>query len=86
MHGGTAPQNIQAARRRLLEAADPLAAELIRIAQESKDDRTRVAAIRDVLDRAGVDMPKRLEITHISDEVLLAERDRLLAERDELDD
>jgi len=68
-HGGGAPQVKNKALQRILEAADPAAAELIRLATGSKDERTRLAAVRDLLDRASVKAevgeegkPKRLII------------------------
>ena len=62
MHGGSAPQVRAAAMRRLLEAADPVAAELVRLATQSKDERVRLAACRDLLDRVAVASPKQIEI------------------------
>ncbi len=60
-HGGRAPQVLAAARRRLLEAADPVAAELIRLARYSEQDSVRVMAARDVLDRAGLGAKVQVE-------------------------
>ncbi len=54
VHGGSAPQVRAAAQRRLLEAADPAAAELVRLALNAESARVRLAAVRDLLDRAGV--------------------------------
>ena len=79
-HGGAAPQTVRAAKIRLIEAVDPLLAELIRIGLSGKDERTRVAAINSALDRAGIDEPKRVEITHITEDLLDAEIIRLEAE------
>lgn len=62
MHGGSAPQVRAAAMRRLLEAADPVAAELVRLATESADEKVRLAACRDLLDRVAVSSPKQIEI------------------------
>lgn len=44
---------------------DPLLAELFRIALRDEDSRVRLAAIKDALDRAGVEAPReqRLELT-----------------------
>ena len=83
-HGGSAPQTVKAAKLRLLEAADPLMAELIRITLYGKDERTRVQAINSALDRAGVDEPRRLEVTHVSEDVLDAEIARLMEELETL--
>lgn len=63
MHGGSAPQVRAAAKRRLLEAADETAALLVRIIMsEDTDERVRLAAIRDLLDRAGITTPKTVEV------------------------
>lgn len=59
MHGGSAPQVRQKARQRLLEAVDPLMAELIRLALHGESESVRVAATKDALDRAGLN-PKML--------------------------
>lgn len=62
MHGGSAPQVRAAAQRRLLEAVDPVLSELISLALDEKDSKTRLAACRDVLDRVGITTPKRVEV------------------------
>ena len=55
VHGGAAPQVLDAARRRLLAAADPVAARLISIALNKKTKHPdAMAAIREVLNRAGL--------------------------------
>jgi HEAT repeat protein len=58
MHGGSAPHIKEAARMRvlnaILEAADPAAARLIKIALKTKDDRVAISAIKEILDRAGI--------------------------------
>jgi hypothetical protein len=54
-HGGAAPQVRDAARQRILAAADPVAARLISIALNKKTKHPdAIAAARDVLNRAGV--------------------------------
>lgn len=53
-HGGKAPQVLQAARERILEAAHPAISELIRIAHEGEDDDVRLRAVKDILDRGGL--------------------------------
>jgi len=65
--------------RRLLEAVDPAAGELIRIALSGKTDQVRVQAIRELFERAGFGEPKRIDIT-LTDDVLDAEIARLEAE------
>ena len=61
-HGGSAPQVKQKAMERILAAADPAAAELIRIAKEGESEAVRVRAITDLLDRAGVGEAKKLAV------------------------
>ena len=63
-HGGAAPQSVAAARRRLMASSDRVGALLLRIAEDEKTPpAVRLAAIRDVLDRAGVTVKQELEIT-----------------------
>jgi hypothetical protein len=54
MHGGSAPQVKEIARARLLEAADSLMANLLKIAASAESEAVRLAAVRDALDRAGL--------------------------------
>ena len=79
VHGGMAPQVRNAARARLLEALDPAAGELVRIALNGKQENVRVQAIKELFERAGFGEPKRLDIT-LTDDVLDAEIARLTAE------
>jgi hypothetical protein len=89
MHGAAAPQNIEAARRRILEAADPVTAELIRIALGGESDAVRVSAAKDVLDRAGMAAKTQVELSgstgvviqYLSDEAKEVEKCTLTAER-----
>jgi hypothetical protein len=54
-HRGSAPQVIAAARMRHLQAADSVAARLVEIASSKKTEpRDAIAAIREVLNRAGL--------------------------------
>ena len=62
VHGGSAPQVRAAAQRRLLEAADPVAARLVHLALNSDDEKVQLAACRDLLDRVAVTSPKQIEI------------------------
>jgi len=52
LHGGKAPQVQRAARRRLLEAADPAAARLVELL-DSEDEAIAVRAATALLDRSG---------------------------------
>jgi len=76
-HGGSAPQVREAARRRLLEATEPVLAEMIRLALDEKDPRVRFQACKDVLDRVGLAAPKEI---HITTDIIEAEIARLEAE------
>jgi hypothetical protein len=62
VHGGSAPQVRQAANRRLLEAIDPAAVELIRIALHGVTERDRLTAIKELFERAGFGSAKRVEV------------------------
>jgi hypothetical protein len=77
-HGGSAPQVKRKARERLLEAVDPAAAELARIALNGKSEQVRLNAIKELFARAGFGEPDRLTV--ITEDVLDAEIKRLEAE------
>lgn len=63
MHGGAAPQVRAAAQTRLLMRADDLMSALLKIAMDDKQPvQTRLAAIRDGLDRAGLGSKQEIEI------------------------
>jgi hypothetical protein len=53
LHGGKSPAVQAAARRRLLEAADPAAARLVELL-ESDDESVALRAAQAILDRAGM--------------------------------
>jgi hypothetical protein len=58
LHGGSAPQVRDAARKRLLAAADPVAARLIEIALNvGTESQHAISAIVQVLNRAGIVAP-----------------------------
>ena len=80
-HGGAAPQVIKSARRRLDDLVDPAITELRTIIDDiSTPAAVRLAAIRDVLDRAGYKSPIQVEV--ISRDTLEREYERLVAEHD----
>lgn len=61
-HGGSAPQVKRSARERLLEAADPAAARLVK-ALESVDERAAIKAAQLILDRAGIGPMSAVELS-----------------------
>jgi len=65
MHGGSAPQVRQAAKMRLLEAADPAAAELVRLALHAESEQVRLGAIKELFARTGLGEADRLEVTEL---------------------
>lgn len=62
-HGGKAPQVVAKARLRLLEAADPAAAKLVKLALGAESEAVALAAVRDILDRAGLKVAESLNLT-----------------------
>ena len=84
VHGGMAPQVRNAARARLLEALDPAAGELVRIALNAKNEQVRVSAIKELFERAGFGEPKTSRHHHHR-RLLDAEIARLTAELAEND-
>lgn len=62
-HGGGAPQVKARARERLLAMVDPALTELSRLLRKSKLDPVRMAAVKDVLDRAGFRPIEEVDVT-----------------------
>lgn len=63
MHGGSAPQVKAAAAERIAAMVDPALTELQRIMTSGESDQVRLAAVKDVLDRAGYKPKDRLDVT-----------------------
>lgn len=84
-HGGAAPQVKEAARLRLLAAADPAARKLIQLMRQKDNDQVALRAAMDILDRAGLQAVQKVEhggsveVTSPRDE--LAKRLAVMAER-----
>lgn len=73
----------EAARMRLLAAADPVAAALVKLALDRKQPpAARVSAMRDILDRAGLKLPDVIEHRDVD----LATKEDVARKRDELAD
>ena len=85
MHGGKSPQALRKAQERMLADIDEAVIELMRIALSGKSEAVRMTALREWFERSGFGEKKRVEITHINDDVLQQEYERLLAEMAELD-
>lgn len=60
-HGGAAPQVKRRAQLRLLELVDPAIVTLAKVMANGENDQVRLAAAKDILDRAGV--PRQSEAT-----------------------
>lgn len=85
-HGGSAPQVKESARYRVLQYADDVAAELIRLALHSDSDAVRVRACGMVLDYCGLQPVHKVEVSEITDDMIEREIARLLTEMRELDE
>lgn len=53
-HGASQPDQLAAARRRVLEAADPAAARLVKLVESSDDPVVQLRAAVAILDRVGI--------------------------------
>jgi hypothetical protein len=63
MHGGATKAAKAAARRRIDEAADRMAKQLLKMATDDNvSDAVKLTAIRDALDRAGLKAPTTVEV------------------------
>lgn len=61
VHGGRAPQVKRAADERLRELVDPAIVELERLMTKSDMDSVRLAAVKDILDRAGLKPTEKID-------------------------
>lgn len=78
-HGGSAPQVKRKAKLRLLELVDPAITKLQQIMESGESDQVKLAAAKDILDRAGV--PRQTEATVMVEDA----RDLLLLKLQELE-
>jgi hypothetical protein len=62
IHGGSAIQVKKAASERIAEMVDPALTELRRLVDEADTDAVKLAAIKDVLDRAGYKPIERQQV------------------------
>lgn len=79
-HGGSAPQVLEAARKRLLDMVDPALRELELLVEDSAmDPKTKLAAVKDILDRVGLGATQRVDVSVTdSREDLLREAEEIL--------
>lgn len=61
LHGGKAPQALRTAQERIAALVDPALVELARLVRVAETDAVKLAAIKDVLDRAGLKPKERVE-------------------------
>ena len=62
LHGGASPNAQRKARERLMDAADWVTSELLKIAGSKDVTSVKLAAIRDVLDRAGLGAHQAIDV------------------------
>lgn len=61
-HGGSSGPVRARARRRLEDAADRLAKQLLGIAEGAESEQVRLSAVKDALDRAGLKPPTQVDV------------------------
>jgi hypothetical protein len=61
MHGGKSPQALRSAQERLAALVDPALSALSRLVDQADSEVVQLAAIKDVLDRAGFKPTERVE-------------------------
>lgn len=61
LHGGKSPQALRSAQERLAAMVDPALSALAELVEQAESDVVRLAAIKDVLDRAGYKPKDRVE-------------------------
>lgn len=61
MHGGAVPQVRAAAAARIAALVDPALARLARLIDLAETDSVKLAAVKDVLDRAGLRPPEHVD-------------------------
>ena len=62
VHGGSAPQVKRAAEERIADMVDPALTQLLRIVRSGDSDAVQLAAIKDVLDRAGYKPKEKVDL------------------------
>ncbi|WP_210687358.1 hypothetical protein [Mycolicibacterium sp. GESEQ-9] len=62
VHGGAAPHVKAAARARLDNAADRMAANLLRLGEQAESETVQLSATNSALDRAGITKPTQVEL------------------------
>jgi regulator of extracellular matrix RemA (YlzA/DUF370 family) len=79
-HGGAAPQVKQAAEARLAALVDPAITRLTRIVTSTDSDAVALAAVKDILDRAGY---KRVEEIKVSTDITMRDLRQALGVNDD---
>src|SRR5262245_15545216 len=64
MHGGKSPQALAKAEDRLRDLVHPAISRLAQLIDSAESDAVKLAAVRDVLDRAGYKAPDKLQADH----------------------